>query len=281
MQTIGERLEEARKRLGISVREASEATKIRGDYLQHMENGDFMFPLPDVYKRGFLKIYGRYLKLDADKLAADFNAQSLSSSRKSRQETRDHLGRVELTGSGAAPVTGEEDTYEGAPAGGLDSGPLTEALGSGTMIKIGAAIAIVLVAVIGLFWLGHRLLSDSSSENSTAAAGNTTAAGTTTPDTHSTTPAAKSIHLTFTASDDISRLTVIQVADGRKLYDGPLTRNQSQPVDLVGRAQVTVTDAQYLTIEQDGKRSAIGVDGKVFTGMHSFYWPPRAAGAAP
>ena len=32
MQTIGERLEEARKRKGISIREASEATKIRSEY---------------------------------------------------------------------------------------------------------------------------------------------------------------------------------------------------------------------------------------------------------
>ena len=33
MQTIGEKLEEARKRKGVSVREAAETTKIRGDYL--------------------------------------------------------------------------------------------------------------------------------------------------------------------------------------------------------------------------------------------------------
>jgi len=77
MQTIGERLEEARKRLGVSLREASEATKIRMDYLQEMENGSFTFPLPDVYKRGFLKIYARHLKLDAEKLGRIFNAQSL------------------------------------------------------------------------------------------------------------------------------------------------------------------------------------------------------------
>ena len=36
MQTIGERLEEARKKRGLSLREAAEATKIRGDYLQKL-----------------------------------------------------------------------------------------------------------------------------------------------------------------------------------------------------------------------------------------------------
>ena len=34
MQSIGERLEEARKRKGISLREAAEATKIRSDFLR-------------------------------------------------------------------------------------------------------------------------------------------------------------------------------------------------------------------------------------------------------
>ena len=41
MQTIGERLEEARKRKGISIREAAENTKIRGDYLQKFEANTF------------------------------------------------------------------------------------------------------------------------------------------------------------------------------------------------------------------------------------------------
>ena len=41
MQTIGERLEEARKKKGLSLREAAEATKIRGDYLQKFEGNQF------------------------------------------------------------------------------------------------------------------------------------------------------------------------------------------------------------------------------------------------
>jgi cytoskeleton protein RodZ len=55
MQTIGERLEEARKRKGISIREAAEATKIRGDYLHKYENNQFDIKLPEIYVRGFLR----------------------------------------------------------------------------------------------------------------------------------------------------------------------------------------------------------------------------------
>ena len=122
MQTIGERLEEARKRLGMSLREVSEATKIRQDYLQQMENGSFAFSLPDVYKRGFLKIYARHLKLDAEKLATDFNAQSLATSRMAR---RDHLGRVELPGSEGSTIAAEaSEVFPRVPAGGsIEGGP--------------------------------------------------------------------------------------------------------------------------------------------------------------
>ena len=48
MQSIGERFEEARKRKGISLREASEATKIRSDFLGNIEQNKFSFDLPEI-----------------------------------------------------------------------------------------------------------------------------------------------------------------------------------------------------------------------------------------
>ncbi len=74
MQTLGERLQEARQRLGVTLREAAEFTKIRTDYLQAMEANQFeSIPLADVYKRGFVKVYAKYLRLDDEKAGADFN----------------------------------------------------------------------------------------------------------------------------------------------------------------------------------------------------------------
>ena len=71
MQTIGERLEEARKKKGISIREAAEATKIRGDYLQKFEGNHFDIGLTEIYTRGFLRNYASFLKLPADRLLND------------------------------------------------------------------------------------------------------------------------------------------------------------------------------------------------------------------
>lgn len=75
MQTLGEKLQEARQRLGVTIREAAEVTKLRTDYLQAMEANQFeSIPLADVYKRGFVKLYARYLRLDDEKACADYNA---------------------------------------------------------------------------------------------------------------------------------------------------------------------------------------------------------------
>ena len=96
MQTIGERLEEARKRKGISIREAAEATRIRGDYLHKFESNQFDITLPDIYVRGFLRTYAGYLKLPVDKISADYNALGLGQP-KPKGLNRELYGRMELS----------------------------------------------------------------------------------------------------------------------------------------------------------------------------------------
>ena len=103
MQTIGERLEEARKRKGISVREAAETTKIRGDYLQKFEANSFDLDLPPLYIRGFLRAYARYLDLDPERIVSDFNTVLASEGKPSRRENREVYGRVDFAEARAAP----------------------------------------------------------------------------------------------------------------------------------------------------------------------------------
>lgn len=97
MQTIGERFEEARKRKGISLSEASEATKIRSDFLRNIEQNDLGFDLPEIYKRGFVKIYANYLSLDTQSILADYSAQVLSTKRVDRKTgSSEFFGSMEL-----------------------------------------------------------------------------------------------------------------------------------------------------------------------------------------
>jgi cytoskeletal protein RodZ len=67
---FGKQFADARNSLGITLKDASEVTKIRLEYLASIENGNGDCVLPDIYMRGFAKIYAKYLKLDVDAVMA-------------------------------------------------------------------------------------------------------------------------------------------------------------------------------------------------------------------
>ena len=120
MQTIGERLEEARKKKGISIREAAEATKIRGDYLQKFESNHFDIGLTEIYTRGFLRTYANFLKLPSDRIINDYSALGRGDSRP-RQPAREVYGRMDIsvaTSDGSGSSNPSADTpVEKNPAG--------------------------------------------------------------------------------------------------------------------------------------------------------------------
>jgi cytoskeleton protein RodZ len=118
MQTIGERLEEARKKKGISIREAAEATKIRGEYLQKFEGNQFEIGLTDIYTRGFLRGYANYLRIPSDRLLNDYTALRGGEPRM-RQPSREVYGRMDLAISSAderGEAQGEAPASEPAAA---------------------------------------------------------------------------------------------------------------------------------------------------------------------
>ena len=64
--TLGERLREIRSNFRISLAEVSKATKIQAKYLEYLENGDYHKLPADVYVRGFVRSYARFLNLDEE-----------------------------------------------------------------------------------------------------------------------------------------------------------------------------------------------------------------------
>ena len=68
MPSIGTTLRAARRRLGRSLADAAASTRIRESYLAALEEEDFGVLGGDVYARGFLRSYARYLELDPEPL---------------------------------------------------------------------------------------------------------------------------------------------------------------------------------------------------------------------
>jgi transcriptional regulator with XRE-family HTH domain len=64
MGTLGRYLQDARNERGIDLREAAQQTRISIQYLQALESEDFSKLPGEVFVRGFLKNYGKFLSLD-------------------------------------------------------------------------------------------------------------------------------------------------------------------------------------------------------------------------
>ena len=178
MQTIGERLEEARKRKGISIREAAEATKIRGDYLHKYESNQFDIKLPEIYVRGFLRTYANYLKLPGDKIINDYHALGLGDAAKhGRSLNREVYGRMDISVATAkagnvveAPSPAAAAMTPGADSVPSDKNPATfrpRAPGGFTfdlniLIKAVALLGGVVVLILLAAW-GFNALNSSKS----------------------------------------------------------------------------------------------------------------------
>jgi len=98
-EDFGQKLEQARTRQGISIRQASDVLKIRPDFLEAFEKEQGDFDMPDVYKRGFLKLYARYLKLNPEELVQDYITYQKSLNLRHEKENakqREALRKIEL-----------------------------------------------------------------------------------------------------------------------------------------------------------------------------------------
>jgi cytoskeletal protein RodZ len=68
MPNVGEQLRQAREDQRLSVAEISDISKIRGDHIVALEEGNYSIFSAPVYIRGFVRTYSTLLKLDTPRL---------------------------------------------------------------------------------------------------------------------------------------------------------------------------------------------------------------------
>lgn len=268
MQTIGERLEEARKRKGISLREAAEATKIRSDFLGNIEQNKLDFDLPEIYKRGFLKNYARYLKLDVEKIVTDYNAQQLSNSRLGKKAGAEWFGQMELKKPEKAEEAESAEEPESPSLGRIlpkptraeaeaeDSEAREEEESDKTFyMKIGLIFVGTLALVFVLFGLVWAILGSGQSEEPVTATpelrdspsiSDTLAGG-------GETEAVSADSITLLASGNVYVL-VKQKEDNEELYRNTMGEGESITLDKSGPVDILFTAGEFLTIEHGGER---------------------------
>lgn len=253
MQSIGERLEEARKRRGISIREASEATKIRGDFLLQFENNQFDVNLPDIYVRGFLRNYSSFLKIDPEKIVTDYNATLIGETKSNRRDSRELFGRLELPEKPRSTATGNEPSGSAAarhrneePVDTAPRPPRSPGLAPanpelGNYVKIGLIGAGGVIALLLIVWLVLGIINSSSGPTRPTVE-NPTPAGNTTP----------SDTITLIATGDVW-VKVTQVSDSMSLFDGQLRSGEQKRIERRGPVRVAYSQGSSLQVEKNGR----------------------------
>lgn len=251
MQTIGKRLEEARKRKGISIREASEATKIRSDFLKNFELDQFDFDLPEIYKRGFVKIYANYLKLDTKSILTDYSAQQITS------EHNKSTGSSELFGSMDANPAPEETSkpllgkLSAKPQSNNTSEDASQVATQITEIDkaLYVKLGLVAIGVLAFLFVVIKLIvsvlggSDKPEANVADSGNNPSAESTTTPDA----PASGPETTTLIASGDVYVL-VKQRNDNKELVNKTLSSGEKLNFIKEGPIDIFFTAGENLVI---------------------------------
>jgi cytoskeleton protein RodZ len=238
MQTIGERLEEARKRKGISIREAAEHTKIRGDYLQKFEGNSLDIDLPPLYIRGFIRTYARYLELDPERLVNDVDAALARDGKPSRKEHREALGRVDF---GATETRASESADTG--------GSVRSAQDKAMLMKFGLLGGGAIVAIIVIILLINVLTRPSAKPAQPI------------EPSAPTVQADPAQTLTLTAVE-ATRVKVVQDLDGAVLLDNvSLAKGESKSLKKHGKLLITVAEGKNLRMEVNGRSYPVPLDG--------------------
>ncbi len=253
MQTIGDRLEEARKRKGISIREAAEATKIRGDYLQKFEGNQFDFDLAEIYVRGFLRNYASFLKLPVDRIIGDFESLGRGEARP-RTPSREVYGRMDLSiasaddreDRAAAPAAASEPATRPGPQlpRSHSSLPKTPDVDPAVIFK-GGIVVIVVLAIVVAFWIVRTLSSGSSP-------------------TETRSPAAAAAPVVTLVALNPVQVSVTEIDNGRVLLpETSLERGQRLVVPRPGPILIQADVGANVQFEVHGKRYAMPANSNV------------------
>ena len=107
--TIGQKLETARQAKGVTVSEAGQATKILSRFIEAMEADDFGALSAPIYARSFIKMYAKYLGLDATPLVEEYVAQHApKTQRQLSDEVRQNLAVADqVSVDSPPPAVGE------------------------------------------------------------------------------------------------------------------------------------------------------------------------------
>lgn len=258
---FGKKLEEARIRRGVSIRQASDDLKIRADFLLSFENNHGTFDMPIVYKSGFIKLYARYLKLNPEEIVNDFNAYHQHDNRKTRpKEEREHLGRIELINTEPSMILNPNSDFTPSSPEEPNEDPVNKfqifqtflAWTKNPYVKTGLFFGGSLAALTLVAITISNLIQSPSSEN--------------TPQQNTNTEIVSNIQqvaeqLVLLGEDNI-HVIVRQENDKQRLFAGNIDKGHPVTITRKGPVKIHFSDGSKFSIQKpDGKTVTPGRNG--------------------
>jgi cytoskeletal protein RodZ len=239
--TFGEHLRREREMRGVSLDEVSQATRIGTRFLLALENERWQDLPGGVFNRGFIRSISRYLGLDEEAFVAEY-----------AQVTHDRPQVAEWRTA----------TTEKSGAGHDSSGRLW----------LSIAVLLVLLGIAGGGWWGWMQYggalrawrkplppppevkppaAPAVTAAATPSAGENAAAGSISAVPDALEPAVLELRV------EVSRPTEVTVAgDGKKLYEGRMSRGESRVFKAQDRFEVTAKNSFALVLELNGQSMA-------------------------
>lgn len=290
---FAKKLEEARTRQGISIRQASDALKIRSDFLLSFENDNGKFSMPDIYKHGFLKLYARYLKLDPEELTNEFltyqKELGAKKPKKVLKEEREILGTMELSPSDPthseendaqailplqnteplkAPTQNEQYAQKRAPAPKPKKEPReplmlpeTKALYTKIGLIFGGTLAIFTIFALVISSIFNGETNEINPNFDSYSSEIATASDSIFNDSLQTTAEALLEEITLSGDGDV-HVVIRQESDKKRLFSGNISRNKPVKITRKGPVKIHFSNGSRLVIQkQNGKKVRPGREG--------------------
>ena len=277
MKNLGDKLLKARTDMGISVRDAAVATKLRADVIEKMESGNFNIKLAEIYKRGFLRIYATFLKLDAEAIIEEYTLASQTASEISKY--RVIANRPQPDGD---EVVSNQQQFQSpnTSAGSRFGDPEDEEKETSAMDfstkKMAVVIGGVLLAVVFIILIVSSLVGKDVPEENQDVAMNVDVSTQSTPSQTGGTSGlnevpTQDLTLVLTALADTYVLVYpdLKTPDGKPtevFYTGAMQAGERKEFRSKVPVMVRLTDAERIKIERNGK----ALDTKGAKGLQLF-----------
>ncbi len=224
---VGSCLRAARTRLGLSVDQLADRTRIRPHVIESIEVDDFGPCGGDFYARGHLRTLARVLGVDVDPLLADYDVRYADAPIDPRRVFEAELA----TGAGGSI--------------------------RGTRGRLNWSVLIAAVMAVVLVWSVARLVLDAPAQVSDQPVLNGSPGGR----AQLSGAASEKVEVRFTAATGGARVTV-RDARGQIAFDDELAFMQTASVDAVPPVRIRSTDGG-VTVSVDGaKAAALGATGQ-------------------